>query len=232
MIAFGRFRMLDLGDLTWNKEQELVCPNNLLGTVDVYLTTHHGAATVGTRRVIVHALKPRVAIMNNGPKKGRVGRGDADRPQLAGARGLLAAALLGGCRQAREHAGADDREPGRVDRALSSSSPRSATAASTVTNSRTKRRRLQGAQHRLPGRQQPGCRRGMLMSHAAAVAIVAVLLAAGGQWPEFRGPDGTGIVDQAPTCRSSGARRRTCAGRCRCTAAPGRRRSCSASRSG
>jgi len=69
LIAFGRFRMLDLGDLTWNKEQELVCPNNLLGTVDVYLTTHHGLAQ-SNAPVIVHALKPRVAIMNNGPKKG------------------------------------------------------------------------------------------------------------------------------------------------------------------
>ena len=69
MIAFGRFRMIDLGDLTWNKEQELVCPTNLLGTVDVYLTTHHGLEQSGAP-VIVHALRPRVAIMNNGPNKG------------------------------------------------------------------------------------------------------------------------------------------------------------------
>jgi len=68
-IAFGRFRMVDLGDLTWNKEQELVCPNNLIGTVDVYLTTHHGTDTSGPA-TIVHALKPRVAIMNNGATKG------------------------------------------------------------------------------------------------------------------------------------------------------------------
>jgi beta-lactamase superfamily II metal-dependent hydrolase len=69
LIAFGRFRMVDLGDLTWNKEQELVCPVNLLGTVDVYLTTHHGLAQSGAP-VIVHALQPRVAVMNNGPTKG------------------------------------------------------------------------------------------------------------------------------------------------------------------
>ncbi|MEO6235811.1 MAG: MBL fold metallo-hydrolase [Vicinamibacterales bacterium] len=69
VIAFGRFRMIDLGDLTWNKEQELVCPNNLIGTVDLYLTTHHGLAQ-SNAPVIVHALKPRVAIMNNGPTKG------------------------------------------------------------------------------------------------------------------------------------------------------------------
>jgi competence protein ComEC len=69
LVAFGRFRLLDLGDLTWNKEQELVCPVNLVGTVDVYVTTHHGLAQSGAP-VIVHALQPRVAIMNNGANKG------------------------------------------------------------------------------------------------------------------------------------------------------------------
>jgi len=67
--AFGRFRLLDLGDLTWNTEHDLVCPNNLLGTVDVYLTTHHGLARSGPP-VLVHAIAPRVAVMNNGPQKG------------------------------------------------------------------------------------------------------------------------------------------------------------------
>ena len=69
VIAFGRFRMVDLGDLTWNKEHELVCPNNPIGTVDVYVTTHHGLDQSGAP-VIVHTLRPRVAIMNNGPTKG------------------------------------------------------------------------------------------------------------------------------------------------------------------
>ena len=69
MITFGRFRLIDIGDLTWNKEQRLVCPNNLLGTVDVYLTTHHGLDASGPA-VLVHAIRPRVAIMNNGAKKG------------------------------------------------------------------------------------------------------------------------------------------------------------------
>ena len=70
VLSFGdKFRFIDLGDLTWNKELELVCPNNLLGNVDVYLTTHHGMDMSGPEQ-IVHALKPRVAIMNNGARKG------------------------------------------------------------------------------------------------------------------------------------------------------------------
>lgn len=65
----GRFRMLDIGDLTWNTEHDLVCPRNQLGKLDVYLTTHHGLARSGAP-VLVHAIAPRVAIMNNGPRKG------------------------------------------------------------------------------------------------------------------------------------------------------------------
>ena len=71
VIAFGRFRMLDLGDLTWNKEHGLVCPNNLLGTIDLYLTTHHGLDQSGPG-VLVHAVQPRVAVMNNGATKGGI----------------------------------------------------------------------------------------------------------------------------------------------------------------
>jgi beta-lactamase superfamily II metal-dependent hydrolase len=69
LITFGKFRIIDLGDLTWNKEHDLVCPNNKIGTVDVYLTTHHGMNMSGPA-AIVHALHPRVAIMNNGARKG------------------------------------------------------------------------------------------------------------------------------------------------------------------
>ena len=69
LITFGKFRMIDLGDLTWNKESALVCPNNKIGTVDLYLSTHHGLNESGGPE-IVHALHPRVAIMNNGATKG------------------------------------------------------------------------------------------------------------------------------------------------------------------
>src|SRR5262249_15610595 len=69
LIQYGKFRILDLGDLTWNKEFELACPVNKIGVVDVYLTTHHGMNASGPA-AIVHAVHPQVAIMNNGAKKG------------------------------------------------------------------------------------------------------------------------------------------------------------------
>jgi len=68
-IAFGKFRTIHLGDLTRNKEFELMCPNNRIGTVDVLLGLHHGQASSNSE-VLVHALHPRVAIMNNGTRKG------------------------------------------------------------------------------------------------------------------------------------------------------------------
>jgi beta-lactamase superfamily II metal-dependent hydrolase len=69
LITYGKFRLVDLGDLHWNQEYDLVCPNNLLGTVDVYMTTHHGKPTSGAP-AIVHALKPKAAIMNNAARNG------------------------------------------------------------------------------------------------------------------------------------------------------------------
>jgi competence protein ComEC len=68
-IIFGKFRAVDLGDLTWNKEHDLMCPNNKVGEVDVYIVSHHGQDISGSA-ALVHALHPKVAIMDNGEKKG------------------------------------------------------------------------------------------------------------------------------------------------------------------
>jgi len=69
VLTFGEFRTIDLGDLTWNHEGRLACPTNRIGTVDLYLTTHHGI-NQSSAPALVHALRPRVAIMNNGTRKG------------------------------------------------------------------------------------------------------------------------------------------------------------------
>ena len=68
-MNYGRFRTIDLGDLTWSREFMLMCPNNPIGTVDLYLTNHHGLDQSGAP-AFVHAIQPRVAIMNNGTRKG------------------------------------------------------------------------------------------------------------------------------------------------------------------
>ncbi len=69
VVAFGQFRSIDLGDLLWNKEFELMCPTNPIGTVDVYFASHHGLDQSGSA-VLVHGVQPRVAVMQNGTRKG------------------------------------------------------------------------------------------------------------------------------------------------------------------
>jgi competence protein ComEC len=69
LITYGHFRFLDLGDLTKKKELELACPNNMIGTVDLFLVTHHGA-DLSNSKALDWALHPRVAVIDNGPRKG------------------------------------------------------------------------------------------------------------------------------------------------------------------
>jgi len=69
LVTYGQFRFLDLGDLTKKKELELACPNNLLGTVDLFLVTHHGS-DASNPKALVWVLHPRVAVINNGARKG------------------------------------------------------------------------------------------------------------------------------------------------------------------
>lgn len=69
VLKYGNFRFVDFGDLTKDKELNLVCPNNLIGTIDLFLVSHHGMNMSNTRS-LVDALHPKAAIMENGPAKG------------------------------------------------------------------------------------------------------------------------------------------------------------------
>ena len=68
VMTFGRTRMVALGDLTWNMEKQLVCPDEL-GPVDLLVVSHHGS-NLSNSPALLHALEPRVAIMDNGARKG------------------------------------------------------------------------------------------------------------------------------------------------------------------
>ncbi len=69
VVQFGKFRTVLLGDLYWAKEVELVCPQNKIGTVDLFLVSHHGQAQ-SNPPALVHGIRPRVAAMQNGTRKG------------------------------------------------------------------------------------------------------------------------------------------------------------------
>ncbi len=69
VIILGQFRAVDFGDMWRTKELELICPNNPIGTVDLYFASSHGAIASGSRP-FVHGLQPRVALVQNGTRKG------------------------------------------------------------------------------------------------------------------------------------------------------------------
>jgi beta-lactamase superfamily II metal-dependent hydrolase len=68
-VTFGRFRLLYVADLPWNKEFDLMCPTNRIGAVDLFVASRHGQFSSNSE-ALVHAIRPRVAIVNNGIRKG------------------------------------------------------------------------------------------------------------------------------------------------------------------
>ncbi len=107
VVTMGKFRYSDFGDLTWNKELELLCPENRVGKVDVYQTSHHGAESSKA----MYALAPRVVVMDNGARKGRNSGRMARSEGVAGFGRFVAAPFFGSGRRIGELAGLFHRQP-------------------------------------------------------------------------------------------------------------------------
>jgi beta-lactamase superfamily II metal-dependent hydrolase len=69
LLKFGDFEFLNLADLSWNISKRLVCQGNQIGEVDLYQATHHGG-NVSNDPALLRSLRPTVAVMINGPRKG------------------------------------------------------------------------------------------------------------------------------------------------------------------
>lgn len=69
LLTFGKLRILDLGDLTSDKEMLFMCPKNLLGKVDILVVSHHGTPS-SSSPALVYGAAPRIAVMDNGATKG------------------------------------------------------------------------------------------------------------------------------------------------------------------
>ena len=69
LFQYGSFTFFDGGDLTRAVEQQLVCPINLVGDVELFQIDHHGF-DLSNPPVLIHSLHPRVVVVNNGPQKG------------------------------------------------------------------------------------------------------------------------------------------------------------------
>lgn len=69
LMTFGKLRILDLGDLTHDEEVKLMCPVNKIAKINILVVSHHGWDQ-SSSPALIWGIQPRVAIMDNGEKKG------------------------------------------------------------------------------------------------------------------------------------------------------------------
>jgi len=76
LLTFGKFKMLNLADLDWEREMALVCPVNQVGPITLYHSGRHGGLDDSGAPALLGAIRPQVVVINNGPRKG-LGQKDA-----------------------------------------------------------------------------------------------------------------------------------------------------------
>ena len=79
-LTYGDFRLASLGDLDWQREMELACPVNKLGTVTLYTMNRHGSLDGSGAPALLGAIRPQVIVVNNGPRKGLGQRDNNAKP--------------------------------------------------------------------------------------------------------------------------------------------------------
>ena len=94
LITLGQFRAIDLGDLLWNNELDLMCPNNPIGTIDLYLVSHHGTDPSGSAALVHGAAAARRGDAERHAQGRRRSQAMQTMRIVAGSRGHLAAALV------------------------------------------------------------------------------------------------------------------------------------------
>jgi beta-lactamase superfamily II metal-dependent hydrolase len=71
LLTKGKFRYLNLGDLTWDREMALACPINKLGVVTLFDATAHGFEKNNSGApAFVWAIDPQIVVINNAEHKG------------------------------------------------------------------------------------------------------------------------------------------------------------------
>ena len=89
LLTYGKFSFLDVGDLTWDREMMLACPNNKIGEVSLLQATHHGFSNGQSGApALIWSLKPQVVVVNNGSRKGFSNGGYETIAKIPGIEGI------------------------------------------------------------------------------------------------------------------------------------------------
>jgi competence protein ComEC len=139
LITFGKFRFFDAGDLTWDREMQLACPENKIGTVTMVQATHHGFFNDASGApALYNALRPQTVVINNGAKKGLLPPAYELISKMPGVEGIWQLHEAVGSDKAHNTAGQKIANPGNEDGGHWLKASVSQDGSYTITNSRNR----------------------------------------------------------------------------------------------